>query len=134
MQSVDETTGAAIAATSVMGSFAAAQDISNAIFGVPLFVIMAGFAGVVYGLTYRDAMKPKRLWGEIIFCTIIATAATPLIASWYTVPAVGMAGISAIVGFVLQWGQPILSKNQQRIVDMALEKLFGKRPTDGDKK
>ncbi len=134
MQSVDQATGAAIAGTSVIGSFAMAQDLSNAVFGVPLFVIMAGFAGVAYGLTYRDAMSPKRLWAEIVLCTIIATAATPFIALQYEVPKAGLAGISAIVGFALQWSQPIISKNQQRFVDMFLERVFGKRPTDGDKK
>ena len=125
---VDGATGAMVSAAATAGALATAQNIALALFGVPLFVVLAGFAGVFYGLTFRDPMKPAELWVNIILTTFLATASGGVLAAYWNMPAAALAGASAISGFGLQWLQPLLKKNQARIADSFMDRWFPRRP------
>lgn len=55
-QTIDQATGAAVSSISAAGALVTAQNWALALFGVPLFVVLAGFAGVFYGITFREAV------------------------------------------------------------------------------
>lgn len=125
---VDQGTGAAVSAASAVGALVTAQNWALALFGVPLFVVLAGFAGVFYGLTFREPMRPVMLWANIILTTFLATSGGALLTAYWTLPPAALAGACAIAGFALQWIQPILKKHQERIVSGFLDKWFPPRP------
>ena len=108
------------------------QEGALALFGQPRVVVLAGFAGTFYGLSYRDPMRPGMLWLNIIVTTFMATAGASLLAVYYTIAPAGLAGLAAATGFGLQWLQPLLKKNQTKIfdglIDGVLDRFRGRRP------
>lgn len=127
-QAIDHGTGAAVSLVSAVSAASLLQEWAVALFGVPLFVVLAGFAGVFYGLTHRDPMTPGRLWSTILISTLLTVALTPLLAIQFAVPPAGLAGIAGAVGFVLVYAPPLIKKHQDRIVDGVLDKFLGRRP------
>lgn len=134
-QTIDHATGAAVSAVSATGALLAAQDWALALFGVPLFVVLAGFAGVFYGITFREPLRPSVLWANIILTTFLATAGGGVLAAYWNMPAAALAGATAISGFALQVFQPWLKANLPAFLnaarDWVLTKLGKRPPTDG---
>lgn len=128
---IEQGTGAAVSSLSAAGALVMAQDWALALFGVPLFVVLAGFAGVFYGLTLREPMTPARLWTTIVLTTFLATAGGGWAAAYWSLPPTALAGLSAIAGFLLVVGQPWLKKNLPDFLNAARDRvlaLLGRQP------
>lgn len=106
------------------------QEWALALFGQPLVVVLAGFAGVFYGLSFRDPMKPGALWMSIIITTFMATAGASLLSVYYTIAPAGLAGLAAVTGFGLQVFQPWLKKNLPGVLDGVRDKYLPRRRDD----
>ena len=128
---VDSGTGAAVGGASAAAALVTAQNWALVLFGVPLFVVLAGFAGVFYGLTFREPMRPVMLWGTVILTTFLATAAGGWAAAYWDLAPTALAGLSAMAGFVLVYGQPWLKKNLPGVLDGLRDKFLPRPPKDG---
>lgn len=119
MSAIDGGTAAVVsgsaAATSTLLSLA--QELSTALFGVTLAVVLAGFAGAFYGLTYREPMSPARLLANLAACTILSSTGAPALGQYLGISAIGTGGMAGLIGFALVAGQPWLKSNLGWVLD-----------------
>jgi hypothetical protein len=129
MTSQAETLATSAALSAVLAIF---QQLVLATLGVSLLVPVAAFAGVMYGITYRDAMTVKVLWGNIIGATIFVSVIAPAIGHWLKVPEVLTAGVAGMLGFLSQYTHAYIKQRQRNILNRALTRVLG--PDEGDDK
>jgi len=136
MHEIDGGTAAVVSGSAAAASTALslAQQVSSALFGVTLAVVLAGFAGAFYGLMYREPMPAARLWSNLVACTILASTSAPALGQYLGISAIGTGGMSGLIGFLLVAGQPWLKNNLSRLFDIFsrfLDRLIGKSPPPG---
>lgn len=119
--SVHSDTVASTAAVSA--GLALLQQIVLALLGVSLTVPVAAFAGVMYGLTYRDPMTPTALWLNIVGATLLSSVCAPLLGHLVSAPELLVAGIAGCTGFLSQYGYTWARDRRTKILDTAAEKL-----------
>jgi hypothetical protein len=129
-QAIEHGTAALVSGATAASALVLTQEWALALFGQPLVVVLAGFAGTFYGLSYRDPMKPGALWMNIVITTFMATAGASLLATYYTIAPAGLAGLAAVSGFVLQVLQPWLKKNLPGVLDGVRDKYLPRRRDD----
>ncbi len=110
-----------------------AQEWAMGLLGVPIGVPLAAFAGVLYGLSFRDPMRPLALWGNVVIATVISSVAAPLttlvVLHYVGAPATGasgvMAGVAAVLGFGTQYLRPWLRARRDRMLNRAVDRVLG---------
>lgn len=118
-----------IAAGSALASvLSIAQGWAVGLLGVPLGVPLAAIAGVLYGVTFRDPMTARELWGNIIGCTVLGSVCAPLAGYYLGTPVAGVAGLAAVIGFLTQYSHSWLQARRDRLFDAAADRVLG--PSD----
>lgn len=115
--------GCAAAATSVL-SFV--QDWSGALLGVPIGVPVAGFAGALFGLLFREALSPLMLWVNIAATSVLASVVAPLAQHYLGAPAPLTAALAGVLAFLAQYAQPWLKARREQLLDAAAGKVIPK--------
>lgn len=127
-----KSTYVAVSATSGGTSVVAiAQEWSAMIFGVPLSVPLAGFAGTLFARSFI-APASVNVWRgvlEVFSYTVAATYTVPLGLLYFSAPISAAASTCFFAALLLQWGLPWLSVNREKILDDAFRRFFG-RPGD----
>ena len=111
---IDTTTDMALrvgslAAGAVSGAAAgAASSWAMMIFGVPLAVVFAAFAGAMVSLTFLPAGTWRRTLAIIASGTVAGAYTAALTAEWLGLSQAATGGAGFLVGGALQWAVPAL--------------------------
>lgn len=108
-----------------------AQQWAMALLGVSLGVPLAGFAGTLYGLSFRAPLSPLALWVNLVGGTLLASFTAPLAGSAFGLPVAVMAGVAGVIGWGLQFAQPWLLQRRESLLDRTAGKVLGNN--DGGK-
>lgn len=92
---------AGVSAASAAGALAS-QNISVELFGVPVSVLLAGFAGASAALSFMPAMKVSRMASVVMVGTGFSTYGTPLVANAVNVADKLHLGIAFFLGLTAQ--------------------------------
>lgn len=92
---------ASLSAVSAAGAVAS-QNISVELFGVPVSVLLAGFAGAAAALSFMPAMNIARMASVVMVGTGFSTYGTPLVANAVNVAEKLHLGIAFFLGLTAQ--------------------------------
>lgn len=121
--------GAACAAAAA-SALDIAQQWAMALLGVSLGVPLAGFAGTLYGLSFRAPLTPLALWVNLIGGTLLSSVTAPLAGSAFGLPVAVMAGVAGVIGWGLQFAQPWLLARRESLLDRAAGRVVGHQPEE----
>lgn len=115
----------AAAATSVVSgaSAAVAQDWTMAVFGVPVFVLLASFAGSVAALSFLQPMGVARMASSVCCGTAIAAYIEPIAAHYLGLQA--HLGVAFAIGLVAMAAVPLLITWVPKLLDAVADRVRG---------
>lgn len=96
--------------TSGLAAFAT-ENWSLAIFGVPISVLLAGFAGAMVSLSFLPPEQKHKWWVIVTVSTIIAGYSQPLAAYYFNVPTHLALGLAFFLGLTVQVVIPLVLKH-----------------------
>ena len=95
---------AAGAASGAVANTAAAWAL--VVFGVPLAVVFAAFAGAMVSLTFLPAATLLRTAAVVGSGTLAGAYTSALVAEWWGFTSAAIGGVAFVVGGALQWAVP----------------------------
>ena len=110
-----------VAGTSGIAAFAT-ENWSLAIFGVPISVLLAGFAGALISLSFLPPDQKRKWWLTVIVSTIVAGYIQPLVAYYFNVPVNLALGLAFVLGLTVQVVIPLVL---QHLPDFIKRKMGG---------
>jgi hypothetical protein len=116
-------------ATSAASALAAwlTNDISLAIFGVKLSIVLAGFAGAMCVLSFLPKFTSRsRMWGAVAVATIAAAYLSKLVLKLTGLDHDFGLAVGFGVGFTFQTIGTWLIASREKILDAVLDRVRGK--------
>lgn len=110
------------AATSMVGSYLADQW-SLYLFGVPLSVVLAAFAGAFFALSWQRKLPPKAKCAAVWLGTFAGAYLTPLVMHYSNLTLNFELAVAFAIGLV---SEPALHRLYQRIPQLVDQRTKGK--------
>lgn len=105
----------ALAAGAASGAAAGvASSWSMMIFGVPLAVVFAAFAGAMVSLSFLPAATLARTAIIVLSGTTAGAYTSAMVSEWWGFSPAAMGGAAFVVGSALQWAVPALIARVKR--------------------
>ena len=129
---VTQSTAVVVGGTGATGSavLSLLQEWVGFLFGVPVNVVLAAFAGTFFGMGWREPMSVSHLIVTIVFGTMLAAILTPLVLNRFGMPPITQAATGALLGWLIQAATPWAKSNLPGILSRITDRVLGK---GGDK-